>query len=794
MGQTYSRKIYEGAGSPVDLVIPEGYTDIGILTFCKVREKLKSVVFPSTMTTLPEKLFKDCSLLQSVDLGNCNASVIPKSFFSGCKELNDVTLPRCLTEIGEEAFYDCCSFQNISIPENVTKIGKRAFHHCGSLQNIKIPDSVKTIDDYAFNYCRSLQNILIPDSVTKIGVEAFNNCNSLQSVKLPKGLKTISGGVFSCCNKLLSITIPDSVTVIGGNAFLFCNFQSITIPDGITKIGVGAFGYCKCLDNVIIPKGVTKIEKGTFEFCSALQNISIPDSVTEIGMEAFRGCKSLKSISIPDGVKGIDYRTFYECESLKDVNIPKSVTLIGEEAFSECYSLKSFTLPEGLTTIGERAFQSCSSLQSINIPDSVTEMGTRVFYGCNLDDFEIESVNFRLTGGMLIDKTKAKVISSAFTYITDVVIPEGITVIGEKAFEECESLQNVIISESVTLIGHCAFYKCRSLKSVVIPGGVTDIDRSAFYDCDSLTCVTITSPNTKLYGYTFGSCSSLRTVNLPKGLSWTRIKDSFEGSPWGEMSPKAAQAAQKEAEEAAKKEALQVKEGKVRAMSSMAASFVIKQAIEVALKAETGVTPDAGHQWYDISSELSDSISLKIRMAVVLDLQKVQAYTSKLVEKLSKIKTVFDEVFVGQVPESSLISISIPDYDSNQAVSSKIRMDINQACTKAGNHISFQLDKADIDYFLSMIDAFSELIKQIDGFTEINGDYELKFNEETLDATIKSAVSAYPQVKVPPFITGLSADSFKGCDKLIEISIPKTAEVSGWPFGDCINLKNINLY
>lgn len=421
-------------------------------------------------------------------------------------------------------------------------------------------------------------------------------------------------------------------------------------------------------------------------------------------------------------------------------------------------------------------------------------MGSRVFYGCNLDDFEAESANFKLTGGMLIDKVNNKVISSAFTYLTDVFIPEGVTIIGENAFKGSETLQNIVIPESVKEIEYNAFRGCSSLKSLVIPGSVTDVGCSAFYDCDSLTCVTITNPNTALCDWSFGGCEALTTVNLPKGLSWTKIKDSFEGSPWGEMSPKAALAAQKEAEEAAKKEALQVKESKVRAMSSMAASFVIKQALEVALKAETGVTPDAGHQWYDISSELSDGISLKIRMAVVLDMQKVQAYTSKLVEKLSKIKTVFDEVFVSQVPEGSLISISIPDYGSNQAVDAKIRMDINQACTKAGNHISFQLDKADIDYFLSMIDAFSELIKQIDGFTEINGDYELKFNEEALDATIKSAVSAYPQVKVPPFITGLSADSFKGCDKLIEISIPKTAEVSGWPFGDCINLKNINLY
>ena len=73
----------------------------------------------------------------------------------------------------------------------------------------------------------------------------------------------------------------------------------------------------------------------------------------------------------------------------------------------------------------------------------------------------------------------------------DVVIPEGVTSIGEEAFKDCKSLTGIVIPARVTSIGEEAFEYCGCLMSVTIPNGVTSIGGSAFADCKNLTSVTI---------------------------------------------------------------------------------------------------------------------------------------------------------------------------------------------------------------------------------------------------------------------------------------------------------------
>lgn len=83
-------------------------------------------------------------------------------------------------------------------------------------------------------------------------------------------------------------------------------------------------------------------------------------------------------------------------------------------------------------------------------------------------------------------------------YITEAVIPDGVTTIDDSAFSACERLTSVTIPDGVTSINYNAFNSCFMLPSIDIPSTVTSIGRQAFYFCRALTRVTVraTTPPT----------------------------------------------------------------------------------------------------------------------------------------------------------------------------------------------------------------------------------------------------------------------------------------------------------
>ena len=74
--------------------------------------------------------------------------------------------------------------------------------------------------------------------------------------------------------------------------------------------------------------------------------------------------------------------------------------------------------------------------------------------------------------------------------LTEAIIPDGVTSIGDYAFYNCSSLTSITIPDSVTSIGTYAFFKCKSLTEITIPDGVTSIGEETFGGCSSLTNVT----------------------------------------------------------------------------------------------------------------------------------------------------------------------------------------------------------------------------------------------------------------------------------------------------------------
>ena len=100
-----------------------------------------------------------------------------------------------------------------------------------------------------------------------------------------------------------------------------------------------------------------------------------------------------------------------------------------------------------------------------------------------------------------------------------VVIADGVTSIGNSAFQNCSNLTSVVIPASVTLIGDFAFEFCTGLASVNIPNGVTSIGTAAFHGCRNLTNVVIPASATSIGTSAFESCTGLTSVDIPNGVT-----------------------------------------------------------------------------------------------------------------------------------------------------------------------------------------------------------------------------------------------------------------------------------
>ena len=103
--------------------------------------------------------------------------------------------------------------------------------------------------------------------------------------------------------------------------------------------------------------------------------------------------------------------------------------------------------------------------------------------------------------------------------LTHVTIPAGVTTIEKRAFTGCKKLKNVVFPEDLSIIEERAFCKCDSLKSISIPRGITRIEEGAFQNCANLTTVSISEGLIHIGHMAFWECSSLSTINLPQSLT-----------------------------------------------------------------------------------------------------------------------------------------------------------------------------------------------------------------------------------------------------------------------------------
>ena len=111
--------------------------------------------------------------------------------------------------------------------------------------------------------------------------------------------------------------------------------------------------------------------------------------------------------------------------------------------------------------------------------------------------------------------------------ITQVGIPDGVTVIGFRAFQECRKLWRVRLPFTLITIGDWAFSDCASLWDINMPWSLIYINRYAFDSCTSLTMISIPKSVKSIGTYGFTRCKNLATVQIHRSTHidrWTTFK------------------------------------------------------------------------------------------------------------------------------------------------------------------------------------------------------------------------------------------------------------------------------
>jgi hypothetical protein len=232
------------------------------------------------------------------------------------------------------------------------------------------------------------------------------------------------------------------------------------------------------------------------------------------------------------------------------------VVTIAEEAFRGCTNLTSVEIPSQVTTIETRAFRSCTSLESIVFGASLVALGEDIFFDCeSIEQFQVDPNNPELASldGVLFDKSMTTLINYPRAKDGEYIIPNGVEIISNEAFDNRFSLDRVTIPSSVTNIGLGAFSACGNLQAIDVapenafyasidgvlynklvtdlityPGGkgsnfdvpdtVSSIRDDAFRFNSSLTLITLPRNLTSIGDRAFMWCFELKSIDIPASV------------------------------------------------------------------------------------------------------------------------------------------------------------------------------------------------------------------------------------------------------------------------------------
>ena len=512
-----------------DVNIPDTLKEIPDSMFFRC-ESLVEIKLGKNVQTIGNSAFASCRKLKLVTL-NKKLTTISNAAFMSCESLKSLKLPNGLKTLGSSAFEKCTSLSGITIPKKVTVIQSGCFQRCDSLKTVKLPKNIKEIELLAFAYSENLERISGSNKkLKKIGDSAFLKCKSLKTISCPN-IENIGEGAFSEAG-IEKIDLGKKLTELGSSAFAETNLKEIAVPGSVKEIREDTFRCCYKLKKVIIGEGVETIEDFAFSSDSKLQEISFPKSLKHI---TYYGLYYTGWLSLQEGQFCVeeteesanysfwlngksDYSNFKDHVLINDICVYVSNydVSVSENGYWNTKYKETISVPKG-TRVAAFTIGTERDTNKIVFPEGVEEFTGSIKCGDYYYDDPVtielpstlKSMTGTINGKRLISITipenvekmgnvfreaenletvifkgnKLRELENTFygtTNLKNVVLPEGLEVIGDFCFEN-SGIQKLKLPKSVKRIGVNAFHES-GLESIELNDGLETIDKNAFWD------------------------------------------------------------------------------------------------------------------------------------------------------------------------------------------------------------------------------------------------------------------------------------------------------------------------
>lgn len=236
--------------------------------------------------------------------------------------------------------------------------------------------------------------------------------------------------------------------------------------------------------NVKVIGALNDTDLSNMKKLTRLRCLDLADATFQALPSSFlNGQKTINEITLPENLKIIPSYAFDGCQRLAKVNAA-GVERIENYAFNSCYKLADFDISK-VAYIGSYTFNTCSMFAPTVLSDALQTLGSNAFAG---------------------------------TAITEIAVPQTITVLENNVFSSCKQLQKVTLSPTLRTIGSCTFQNCSALSEIVVPESVTTIGENAFSGCSALSSITLPETLTKIGSYAFSNCSALTELTIPSSV------------------------------------------------------------------------------------------------------------------------------------------------------------------------------------------------------------------------------------------------------------------------------------